>query len=280
SRHRVTLQDALDQGFLFKLQQHIPPDSPIKEMDEAAYFDFIRKGCADEEQFLQEYMCVPADDEGAFLTYDQIAHCEYSLADEWEMTEEGKTPDGREVGELYIGYDVGRNVDLSILWAIERYLGRFFTRKIIEMRGKKFSEQEAVLYHYLDLPMVRRCCIDSTGLGMQLAERAVEKYSYKAEGVRFTGPVKEALAYPLRANFEDQNIKIPRIDKVRSDLRAIKKTTTAAGNIRFDADRGPNGHSDRFWALALAIHAAGKPVGPIEYESAGQRRFAEQRGCY
>ncbi len=280
SLHRVTLQDALDQGFLFKLQQHLPADSPIQEMAEPDYFDFIRGGCADEEQFLQEYMCVPADDEGAFLTYDQIAHCEYSAADRWEMSDAGTDPDGREIVEIYIGYDVGRNVDLSVLWAIERYLGRFFTRKVVVMRGKKFSEQEAVLYSFLDLPNVRRACIDSTGLGMQLAERAVEKYGYKAEGVRFTGPVKEALAYPLRAAFEDQAIKIPRDDKIRSDLRAIKKTTTAAGNIRFDADRGPNGHSDRFWALALAIHAAGKPSGPIEYESAGERRFAEQRGCY
>lgn len=280
SLHRVTLQDALDQGFLFKLQEHLPADSPIQEMDEADYFDFIRKGCADEEQFLQEYMCVPADDEGAFLTYDQIAHCEYSATDPWEMTGDGTAPDGREMTELYAGYDVGRNQDLSVLWIIERVNGRFFTRKLIEMRGRKFSEQEAALYSCLDLPAMRRCCIDSTGLGMQLAERAIERFGYKVEGVRFTGPVKEALAYPLRAAFEDQNIKIPRSDKIRSDLRAIKKTTTAAGNIRFDADRGPNGHSDRFWALALAIHAAGKAGGPIEYESAQTRRFAEQKGCY
>ena len=37
-----------------------------------------------------------------------------------------------------------------------------------------------------------------------------------------------------------------------------KKETTAAGNLRFTADRGRSGHSDRFWALALARHAAGK----------------------
>jgi len=51
-------------------------------------------------------------------------------------------------------------------------------------------------------------------------------------------------------------VRIPNRDKIRSDLRAIKKETTASGNIRFTADRGANGHSDRFWALALALHAA------------------------
>jgi len=264
SLHRVTLEDALNEGFLSKLQESLTADNPIQEMDEAAYFDFIRSGCADEEQFLQEYMCVAADDQGAFLTYDEIARCEYPAVEAWEMGSNGKMPDGRAVGDLYLGVDVGRNRDLTVIWALERISGKKFTRKVIEMRNRKFSDQEAELYALLDLPQVRRCCIDSTGLGMQLAERAQDKYSYRVEPVRFTGPVKEALAYPLRAAFEDQAVKIPREDKIRSDLRAIRKTTTAAGNIRFDADRGPDGHSDRFWALALAIHAAGD-VGHIAF---------------
>lgn len=267
SLHRVTLQDALDQGFLWKLQQTLPADSPIQEMDEAAYYDFIRSGCADEEAFLQEYMCVPADDRGAFLTYDQIARCEYSATEDWQMSEAGILPDGRPAGELYMGVDVGRNHDLTVMWILERILGRFFTRLYVELKGVKFSEQEACLYGLLDLPNLRRCCIDSTGIGMQLAERAQDRYGYKVEGVRFTAQVKEALAYPLRSQFDDLAIKIPNRPEIRKDLRAIKKTTTAAGNIRFEADRGPNGHADRFWAIALAIHAASRLSGPLAYGS-------------
>ena len=55
-------------------------------------------------------------------------------------------------------------------------------------------------------------------------------------------------------------LRIPDDKLVRSDLRAIKKGTTSAGHVRFTADRGKNGHSDRFWALALALHASKKPV--------------------
>ena len=76
SLHRVTLQDALDQGFLFKLQQMLPQDDERQAMDEAQYFDFIRKGCADEESFQQEYMCSPADDDAAFLGYGLISAVE------------------------------------------------------------------------------------------------------------------------------------------------------------------------------------------------------------
>jgi len=132
-----------------------------------------------------------------------------------------------------------------------------YTRQLIELKTETFDAQEHALYSVLQLPQVRRCCIDQTGIGRQFAERAAQRFGqYKVEGVNFTGASKEELAYPVRAAFEDQSVRIPNGDKIRSDLRAIKKETTASGNIRFTADRGANGHSDRFWALALALHAA------------------------
>jgi len=120
-----------------------------------------------------------------------------------------------------------------------------------------FSAQEAIIYDWLDRPQIKRAAFDDTGLGMQLVERAQEKYgAYRVEPVRFTANIKEELAYPVRAAFEDRSIRIPKDDEIRADLRSIRKTTTAAGNIRFEADTGPGGHADRFWALALAKHAA------------------------
>jgi phage FluMu gp28-like protein len=269
SLHTVTLQDALDQGFLYKLQQVLPEEDERMDMDEAEYFDFIRSGCASEEQFLQEYMCCPADDAGAFLTYDMIAACEYRPTDIWELTGDER--------DLYLGVDIGRTTDLTVFWILERVAGSFFTRSLDVMQNRTFSEQESVLYGLLDNPAIKRCCIDATGLGMQFAERAQEKYgTFRVEAVRFSGVVKEELAYPVRALFEDRAVKIPRDDQIRADLRGIRKTTTAAGNIRFEADRGSNGHSDRFWAMSLAVHAAQNPPGNIEYKSTTKRRFSKQ----
>jgi phage FluMu gp28-like protein len=112
SLHTVTLQTALDDGFLFKLQRSLPADDQIQNMDEAAYFDFVKSGCADEESFLQEYMCQPADDDAAFLEYDLIARNEYPKGINW-TTIEG--------GELYAGIDIGRKRDLTVLWVVERW---------------------------------------------------------------------------------------------------------------------------------------------------------------
>jgi phage FluMu gp28-like protein len=267
SLHTVTLQTALDQGFLFKLQAKLPSDDPVQEMDEAEYFNFIKAGCADEESFLQEYMCIAADDNSAFLTYDMIAACEYTYADgDWQT-------DLKMIPRLYAGVDIGRKNDLFVIW-VNEYAGlRHMTRKIVTLKNKKFSEMRSALYEILELPAVRRCCIDDTGIGMQLAEEAQDKFGkYKVEAVTFTPAVHEELAYPLRAAFEDLNLRIPEDKMIRAHLRGIKKETTKAGNIRFAADRGKDGHSDYFWALALAVHAKGKNDGLIKVASAGSGR--------
>ena len=263
SLHRVTLEDALNDGFLYRLQEKLSPDDPRQAFDEADYFNFVKSGCADEESFQQEYMCVPADDASAFLTYDMIAACEYDrtpsnlsdLSDLFDLS------DGADK-VLFIGVDVGRKKDLTCIWVNSLEGGRHLCRRLITMQNMKFSAQEEILYRLLALPGMRRCCIDATGLGMQLAERAQETFgTYRVEAVQFTGPVKEALAYPVKAAFEDLNLRIPFDRKLQADLRAIKKETTAAGNIRFSADRSENGHADRFWALALALHAASTAAG-------------------
>ena len=182
---------------------------------------------------------------------------------------------------LYIGVDVGRNHDLTVIWINSFEGGRHLCRRLIVLENLKFSAQEEILYPFLELPNMRRCCIDASGLGMQLAERAADRFgSYRVEGIKFSGPVKEALAYPFRAAFEDRNIRIPRDPKLRADLRAIKKETTAAGNIRFSADRGENGHSDRFWAGALAIHAQGGNDGPCRIEPAENPMPELENGSY
>jgi phage FluMu gp28-like protein len=254
SLHTVTLQRALDEGFLYKLQKKLPVADERQQMDEAAYFDFIRSGCPDEETFLQEYCCVPSDDNSAFLTYELIQSCEYRPEENWETD----LHDAK--GPLYVGVDVGRDHDLTVIWVIEKLGDVNYTRRVICLSKETFDAQEHALYEILQLPQVRRCCIDQTGLGRQFSERAQQRFGkYKVEGVQFTGAVKEELAYPVRSAFEDRSARIPSDPLIRSDLRAIKKETTASGNIRFTADRGKNGHSDRFWGLALALHA-GKTV--------------------
>nr|WP_298099747.1 terminase family protein [uncultured Shinella sp.] len=258
SLHTVTLQNALDDGFLYKLQQSLPPDAEQQEMTEAEYFDWVKAGCADEESFLQEYMCQPADDDAAFLEYDLIAACEYPTDFDWSTIE------GR---QLYAGVDIGRKKDLTVLWVVERLGDVLYTRHIETLQNMSKPDQEKVLW-----PWFERCvriCIDATGLGIGWADDAQKKFgAHAVEAVTFTAPVKEALAYPVRSKMEERRIRIPFDKHIRADLRSVTKQVTAAGNIRFTAERTVAGHADRFWALALAIEAAGGPQMQYGYKAA------------
>lgn len=268
SLHRVTLQDALDQGFLYKLQQMLPQDHEVQEMDEAAYFDFIKSGCADEESFLQEYMCQPADDDAAFLEYDLIASCEYASGEDWEYSYEQLQA---AKGKLYAGIDIGRTRDLTVMWIYELLGDVLYTRKIIELRNMPKPDQEAVLWPYVEL--MQRTCIDKTGLGIGWVDDAQRKFGeYRVEGVTFTAAVKEELAYPVRGRMQDKKMRIPYKPEIRADLRAVTKVTTVAGNIRFTAERSENGHADRFWSAALGIHAAGQLQQPAAGSSVDSDR--------
>ena len=265
SHHRVTLQDALEQGFLFKLQQALPKDAEQQDMDEAAYFDFIKGGAADAESFDQEYMCIPADDDAKFLEYGLITANEYPGGVEWQRGLRGPFN-----GRLFAGVDIGRKRDLTVLWVVEQLGDVFYTRHVEAMERMRKSDQEKILWPWFEI--CDRICIDATGLGIGWADDAQDKFGEnRVEAVTFTAPVKEALAYPLRGAFEDRTFRIPEDPVIRADLRKVQKVVSAAGNIRFVAESTPDGHADRFWAAALALHAGADPAAPIEYTSGGTR---------
>jgi phage FluMu gp28-like protein len=261
SLHRVTLQDALEQGFLYKLQQALPADAEQQGMDEAQYFDFIKSGCADEESFDQEYGCVPADDDAKFLEYGLITACEYSGGTDWKRGLEGPFQ-----GRLYAGVDIGRKKDLTVLWVVEVLGDVAYTRHVEVMERMRKSDQEKILWPWFEI--CDRVCIDATGLGIGWVDDAQDRFGERRiEGVTFTGQVKEALAYPLRGAMEDRKVRIPEDAKIRADLRKVQKVTTPSGNIRFVAESTPDGHADRFWGLALALHATDTAAGPVHVAS-------------
>ena len=264
--YRVTLQDALDCGLLYKLQSKLPAADPRQAMDEAAYFDFVKAKAADEESFAQEYMCVPSDDASAFISYALIDGCKYAPDVAWQ------TDLAIVAGRRYLGVDIGRTQDLTCFWLIEDVGGSLLTRRVVRLQNTPFAEQEKVFDELMKTPGLTRACIDQTGIGRQFAERAKSRYAARAEGVTFTGPLKESLAYPLKAALEDKTFKMPDDDKITAAFRSIRKETTSAGNVRFVGDRTANGHADEFWAAALALHARGSSHGatflPREFEAA------------
>jgi phage FluMu gp28-like protein len=230
SRHRTDIYDAVADGL------DIDPEE-------------LRAGLKDELAWQQEYELQFLEETTAYLNYELISSCEDAGA-----TIDGVTRELLTGGDVYLGFDVGRRRDLSVIWLLEKVGDVYWTRRVILLRNTPFSVQREVLYDLL--PLVRRACIDETGIGMQLAEEAREKFGYKIEGVTFTNAVKSDLATTMRRGFEDKTVRIPIERDIRDDLHSVRRIVTSAGNIRFDAEADANGHADRFWALALALHAA------------------------
>lgn len=255
SLHRVTLEDALNQGFLAKLQSKLTAGDPRLDMDEAAYFDYVKDQCADEESFLQEYMCEPADESSVFITSDLYDGVTYGLSENWQKPLS-------ECEDLYVGIDVGHKHDRTTCWVWEKVGNIYFQRLLKVLQNMKFSAQEEEIYPILALPNMRRCCVDSTGIGAQFAERMQERFGkYRIEAVTFTNTAKADMAYKLRAAFEDRNIRIADDKDTRADFRSIKKEVTSSGAVRFDAERTEVlGHGDRFWGAALGYYAGAKPA--------------------
>jgi phage FluMu gp28-like protein len=146
---------------------------------------------------------------------------------------------------------------------------------VIALQAAPFAEQEAELVRILDIRNVQRCCIDATGLGLQLAERLIDRYGeHRVEKLTFSAALKSQLAGNLRVLAERGQLRIPADDAITGDWHSISRLVTAGGNMRFDADRTEGGHGDRFWAAALGVHAAEAPSGEAGLMTSGGLIFA------
>ncbi|HKQ38504.1 MAG TPA: terminase family protein [Verrucomicrobiae bacterium] len=274
SHHRVTIHDAVEQGLVEKINQvrgvgsSRCDDRGATESREQ-FLSRLRAECLDEESWLQEYCCIPADENAAFITYEMIHSCEspgclrpfsYLVSGSASVPVAPDSVPPSDSRAFYVGVDVARKHHLTVIDVGEKVADVHWDRMRIELQDKTFSEIEHELFQILELRQIKRCCIDATGLGMQLAERAKERFGWKVEGITFNPTIKEEMAFALRTAFEDRTLRIDPDPKLRSDLRGIKKVVTSAGKIRFVAEEESgahaNGHCDRFWAKALRHHAA------------------------
>ncbi|HHY47109.1 MAG TPA: hypothetical protein GX506_07415 [Firmicutes bacterium] len=217
----------------------------------------------DLESFQQEYECVFIDEATAYIPWDLILAAAKD-EDELECYADLEAfLSYRAQGPLWAGYDVGRKRNASELIVLEQIGDRFYQRLLITLEKTRFQDQRETLCRLLTARSdVRRLCIDATGMGMQLAEELTERFPGRAEGVTLTGQVKAELAPLTKIAFEDRNIWIPANRDLMQQIHSVKKIVTAAGNVRFDSNHDEKHHADKFWALALALHAAdeGKAV--------------------
>lgn len=233
----------------------------------------MKEAAGDEDTWLQEYCCVFLADAANYIPMELIVACESDQAG-LELVDGLLRPGGN----FYLGVDIGRKKDRTVIWLLEKIGDVFWTRAVITLDRTPFRAQ----FEEIDrlLPFVRRACIDATGIGAQIAEEAVAKHGEKVEAVEFNIANKEAMATDTKSHFEERTIRIPAAAPIRRAFNAVKRFTSPTGHFRFDADRTEAGHADEFWAGALALAAGKGPALSTDFISSGRQQAHAQMGAY
>lgn len=252
SRHETNIYQAVEQGLSVNI-------------------DLLRDMVGSDDDFEQEYNCQFLDEAHSWLPYSLIEtayHGDATLYLDSSI---------RPVGPMWLGVDVARKRDLTVLWLNEQIADVHWTRSVLTLCKTKFSTQRQAISDLM--PMVRRCCIDANGVGAQLAEECTEAWTEQlVEGVSMNGQVPGMIATKVKKQFEDRKIRIPDDSEIRRDLHQVRRVHTEAGNVRFEAPRTKDGHADRFWALGLALHAAEPISTSVDYEGVETSRWLELSG--
>lgn len=232
SKHLIDIYEAKKQG--------LPRD--VEE---------LRTALGDDEAWAQEYELQWLDEAFAWLSFELIGSCESAIAG---------NPDHYSGHTTYIGVDIGRRRDLWVATVLEKVGQIFWLRDMVILKNQPFSVQSEVLDQLIIKYRPYRVAVDQGGMGEVLVEQWQQRYGIsRIEGVMFTSKSKQSLASIIKKTFQDNKIRIPIDPNLKLDLHKVQKTVTLAGNVRYEGERDKDGHADRFWSIALALHA-GTPL--------------------
>lgn len=262
SHYRVTLEDAVREGLAIKVWKDRILEYPSIEAMNRGFIDDIKKGCATDEDYEQEYNCCPAK----YSTL--IAAGEY---DRLVLQRDGKAipipqdiPSGQAFGELYVGIDCGRVHDLTVVWVIERghdpkapeHLSDVYRTICVRwFKNTPFPVQEAAIRSIVSHPSLCGGLIDMGAVGRGLADSVQDETGSIVEAIGMSAPNKAEMAERVRQFVQQKRIALHPDPFVKSDLLCVRRTQTKAGALQYGGATRET-HGDFFWALALALKAA------------------------
>lgn len=241
SKHKVTIHDAAAAGLRVDIEA-------------------LRAGLDDDELWAQEYLCEFIDSSMVMLTYEMLGACE---SDSIAIPADAPR---------YIGMDIGRRKDLSVLITVADIgAGRMAVERVEVLERAPFAEQLEFLLARASSPLVKSAAVDATGIGAMIAEEARRKSGGKVREFVFTSTSKTDIYQRMRRRFEERSVVTPVDRALREDLHRIQRVVLPGGGITFKAPSTDDGHSDRAAALALALWSATAGYGgsPVVFDGSG-----------
>jgi phage FluMu gp28-like protein len=164
------------------------------------------------------------------------------------------TPPEAQRPELYVGIDIGRTNDRTVIYTLERQKDRAITREVKVLHNTPFAIQKQEIRQRMTRHVVK-AFIDRGAVGYQLAEELQAEFGSRCESISLGAAVQGKIAMQVRSLFDRGLVTLPDDPELRADLQLVEMAETINGVPSIKTNRGATGHADRFWAMALAIHA-------------------------
>lgn len=192
-------------------------------------------------------------------TRDQLLHGDWDAGEdaiinyEWiRRCESRDLPPPNPRPEKYIGVDIGRTKDRTVIWTWQKVGDIAWCLECRVLHGASYSEQKDEIRKRIDRWVVK-CQIDKGGIGNQLAEELCKEFPAKCVGVQLSQGEQGKLASQMAVTFSEGRARIPEGPEIRSDFRLVKRVDIRNGVAVVKSDRNETGHADRFWAAALGL---------------------------
>jgi phage FluMu gp28-like protein len=263
-RFKVTIHDAVRMGLPIDIEK-------------------LRRGLMDPEGWAQEYECEFMDTNSVLLPYPLIFSCEdpgASMAIDF-----GGIGISATKPRLYLGLDVGRKRDLTVLWIWEKLGDVLWTRGVLVLEKMSTPDQFDIIAPWVSV--AEAISLDyqgiGTGLGDLLAkrfgERDLDKHLWgKVELCAISNKLKVEIFPYMRLMFEQGKVRIPGHRDIREDLHAMHRVALPGGGVTYSAPHSPLGHSDRAFAAALGLRAARNDNAPFTYTPVRRQLSARRQG--
>ncbi len=201
--------------------------------------------------FKRDYLAEFIDDFGMAFDGDAISACT-----------RGELEEPRKGEVYYVGADLGRHNDATVLVAIDVTSRHVCGFKYIEPGSQDWDmiqEEVRAFSTYWNNALIM---LDSTGVGDPIFDELFN-LGLNVEGYQLGGNAKKnALIQRLAIALEQGRVSFPKIGVLEKELRDYGYKTSETGMIRYNAPSGK--HDDSVIALALAVWYLSEERGIFE----------------
>jgi len=213
------------------------------------------------ERFQMEFEAQFVEDADSYFSQDLIARCIDAELEPYDFEDQPS-------GEFYAGVDFGKRVDYSVVAVVERMpdgglrLVHIFQFPLETPYASVIGYVKTLSDRYHSIQGVYA---DQTGVGDYVVEDMQRSGIPGVEGVTLTAQRKAEILGLLKQKMQEGQLSIPYDPDLIAEINLEKFELSREGLIHFSHPEGT--HDDRLWALALAVYAASRQMGPIQVET-------------